>query len=277
MQKRTKRILLALAGFLMLSGCAIDTGAKSVNNQAKNYATADGKTKNSAPLNFNYPIEIKQENLNNHTIAILDPHIQAGENVQPYIEQFQRALVKQVQEIFQKKGYNIIHLASAKDLTPEQKNNIYSILKIGGWVDILEDADINTDNPEDTNMKTTVDQSAGAILFKFFEPKTGRTTHNFAINVGAEHAITYSYFPYLQRATNSDSFAGANSISRGATSLDSFDEADSVNRNEIDKNHDDAIHTILSKAYGVVIQKLVSWVKNANLKQYRKAIDQIRK
>ncbi|MFC3847627.1 HpaA family protein [Helicobacter baculiformis] len=271
MQRIVKEILLILVGVsLFLSGCAL----KSTNQE---HATADGKMKKSTSLNFNYPIDIRQEDSNNHTIAILDPHIQAGENVQPYIEQFQRALVRQVQEIFQKKGYHIIHLASAQNLTPEQKNKIYSILKIGGWVAILEDADINTDNPKDTNMKTTIDQSAGAVLFKFFEPKTGRTTHNFAINVGAEHAITYSYFPYLQQATSSDSFAGANSISRGATSLDSFDEANSIGRGEIDENHDDAIHTILSKAYGVVIKKLVSWVKNANLKQYRKAIDQIRK
>ncbi|WP_328588055.1 HpaA family protein [Helicobacter mehlei] len=172
-----------------------------------------------------------------------------------------------------KKGYNIIHLASAQNLTPKQKSKIYSILKIRGWVGILVDADINTDDPEDTHMKTTVDQSAGAVLFKFFEPKTGRTTHNFAINVGAEHAITYSYF---QEATSSDSFAGANSVSRGATSLDSFDEANTVG-GRMDKNHDDAIQTILSKAYGVVMKKIISWVKNADLKQYRKAIDQIRK
>ncbi|WP_104706077.1 HpaA family protein [Helicobacter bizzozeronii] len=269
MRNITKSVLLTLTGVsLALSGCAMDAGTKT--SQAKKHATFQ---KNATPLDFNYPIDIRQEEANNHTIAILTPHIQADENVQPYIGQFQNALVKQVQEIFEKKGYNIIHLASAQNLTPEQKSKIYSIVKIRGWIGILVDADINTDNPEDTDMNTTVDQSAGAVLFKFFEPKTGRTTHNFAINVGAEHAITYSYF---QEATSSDSFAGANSVSRGATSLDSFDEANAVG-GRVDKNHHDAIQTILSKAYGVVVKKIVSWVKNSDLKQYRKAIDQIRK
>ncbi len=261
MQKITRRILITLAISLALSGCAI-TGVKSTNNQAKKHTRLK---KNATSLDFNYPVDIRQEDFNNHTIAILDPHIQADENVEPYIKQFQSALVKQVQEILEKKGYKIIHLTSAQNLTPEQKIKIYSILKIKGWVGILEDADINIDNPEDTNMKTTVDQSAGAVLFRFFEPKTGRTTHNFAINVGAEHAITYSY---LQQITSSDSFAGANSISLGAVSL--------VDRNQADNNRNDAIHTILNKVYGVVIKKLVSWVINTNLKQYRKVIDQIR-
>ncbi|BCD49292.1 HpaA family protein [Helicobacter suis] len=262
MQKITKGILITLAISLVLSGCAINTGTKPTNKQAKKLRPK----KNATSLDFNYPIDIRQEELNNHTIAILDPHIQADENVESYIKQFQSALVKQVQEVLEKKGYNIIHLTSAQNLTPEQKIKIYSVLKIKGWVGILEDADINIDNPEDTNMKTTVDQSAGAVLFQFFEPKTGRTTHNFAINVGAEHAITYSY---LQQITSSDSFAGANSISLGAVSL--------VDRNQMDKNRDDAIHTILNKVYGVVIKKLISWVINTNLKQYRKVIDQIRK
>ncbi|WP_163534237.1 HpaA family protein [Helicobacter suis] len=262
MQKITKGILITLAGMsLVLSGCAINIGAKSTNKQAKKLRLK----KNTASLDFNYPIDIRQEDLNNHTIAILDPHIQADENVGPYIKQFQSALVKQVQEVLEKKGYNIIHLTSARNLTPEQKIKIYSVLKIKGWVGVLEDADINIDNPEDTNMKTTVDQSAGAVLFQFFEPKTGRTTHNFAINVGGEHAITYSY---LQQITSSDSFAGANSISLGAVSL--------VDRNQMDKNRDDAIHTILNKVYGDVIKKLIYWVINTDLKQYRKVIDQIR-
>ncbi|WP_104686517.1 HpaA family protein [Helicobacter felis] len=276
MQTITKGILLTLTGIsLVLSSCAKDTGSTATNSQKKR-AIADKKIKDSTSLNFNYSIDIAQEEPNNHTIAILDPHIQADENVQPYIQKFQNALIKQVQEIYQKKGYNIIRLASAQNLTPEQKNNIYTILKIRGWVGILEDADINTEHPEDTNMKSTVDQSAGAVLFKFFEPKTGRTTHNFAINVGAEQAITHPHLSYFQQA-NSDSFAGANSISRGATSLDSFDEASLDSRNHTDSNHENAIHTILNQVYGVVIKKLIDWVEGADLKQYRRAIDQIRK
>ncbi|BEG57502.1 Neuraminyllactose-binding hemagglutinin [Helicobacter sp. NHP21005] len=255
MRKMTKGILLSLVGVsLALSGCATDTGTKPTSNQAKKQAVA----KSATPLNFNYPVNIEQEASNNHTIAILAPNIQAGENVQPYIDQFQSALVKQVQEILEKKGYHIIHLADAQNLTADQKMNISSILKIRGWMGILEDADMNTENPEDTKMNGTVDQSAGAVIFKFFEPKTGRTTHNFAINVGAQRAIVYFY---SRQTTNSGGFAGAN--------LEGV--------SELDKNHKDAVHKILDKMYGVVVKKLVHWVTNTNLEQYRNAIDKIKK
>ncbi|BDQ26598.1 hypothetical protein ASB1_04910 [Helicobacter heilmannii] len=150
-------------------------------------------TSSSVPLNFNYPVNLEQETSNNHTIAILTPNIQAGENVQPYINQFQSALAKQVQEILEKKGYHIIRLADVQNLSAEQKMNISSILKIRGWMGVLEDADMDTENLKDTGMKGIVDQSAGAVIFKFFEPKTGRTTHNFAINVGAKQALVHSY------------------------------------------------------------------------------------
>ncbi|GMB96809.1 HpaA family protein [Helicobacter sp. NHP22-001] len=256
MQKTTKGILSALVGVsLALSGCATDTGAKPTANQAKKHAVAK---KSPDSLNFNYPINIEQEGSNNHTIAILAPNIQAGENVQPYIEQFQAALVKQVQEILEKKGYHIIRLASTQDLTAEQKMNISSILKIRGWMGILEDADMDTENPENTKMNGAVDQSAGAVIFKFFEPKTGRTTHNFAINVGAQRATVYFY---SRQTTNSGGFAGAN--------LEGVSEPN--------KNHKDAVHKILGKMYGVVVRKLVHWVTNTDLERYRKAIDQIKK
>ncbi|CRF41326.1 HpaA family protein [Helicobacter ailurogastricus] len=225
MRKMTKGILLTLAGVsLALSGCATDTATKSTANQAKKQAAAQS----SVPLDFHFPINIEQEASNNHTIAILSPNIQAGENVQPYIGQFQGALVQQVQEILEKKGYHIIHLVTTDDLTPEQKMNISSILKIGGWMGILKDADMDTENPEDTKMNGAVDQSAGAVIFEFFEPKTGRTTHNFAINVGAQRATVYFY---SRKTTNSGGFAGAN-----LTGV-----------SEPEKNHKDTIHKILNK------------------------------
>ncbi|GLH58643.1 HpaA family protein [Helicobacter ailurogastricus] len=259
MRKCAKGVLLALTGIsLVLSGCVAGVSTKS-------------KPKGSDLLDFNRPIDIKQEASNNHTIAILTPHIQADENVQPYIDQFQSALARQAQEIFEKEGYHIIRLADAQNLTPAQKNEIYTILKIKGWVGVLEDANINTANPQDTDMDTTVDQSAGAVIFKFFEPKTGRTTHIIAINIGAEHALTYARSPQEIRV---DGFAGANSISRGASSSA---RANPPSRAELEKIHDNAIRGILNKVYGFVIKKMVSWVTNTDLKQYRRAIDQIRK
>ncbi|WP_104690711.1 HpaA family protein [Helicobacter heilmannii] len=263
MQKITKSVLWALLGIsLALSGCATNMASTTANAK-----------KSIVSLDFNRRIDINQEEANHHTIAILTPNIQADENVQPYISKFQNALERQIQEIFQKKGYIIIHLESEQQLTPEQKNNIYTILKIKGWMGVLEDADININDPQDTNMDTTIDQSAGAIWFKFFEPKTGRTTHIVAINIGAEHAIAYSHSPQEIKV---DGFSEANAISRGA-SLENLAETNIPSHAEMQRRHQEAIRTVLNKVYGFVIKKMVYWVTNTDLAQYRRVIDQIRK
>ncbi|BCZ18574.1 Neuraminyllactose-binding hemagglutinin [Helicobacter sp. NHP19-012] len=264
MQKHIKGILSTLMGIsLALSGCATDTGTQAASNQPH--------AKSATPINFNYPIHIGQEPPNDHITAILTPHIQADENVQPYIAKFQNALATQVQEILQRKGYTVIRIASAKDFTPTQKNVIYSLLKIKGWIGILEETNIDTKNPQDPNTQTQAAQSAGAVILQFIEPKTGRTTHNIAINIGAEHAITYSNF---QESVILSGFAGAGSVSLGDTANNAND-ADLGG--PMDKNHDDAVHRILNKVYKVVLERVISWAQHSNLKQYRQVIDQIRK
>nr|WP_265341732.1 HpaA family protein [Helicobacter heilmannii] len=104
-------------------------------------------------------------------MALLDPHIQVSGNLQPYLDQFQDALAKQIQDIFQRMGYQVVHATNAKALTPEQKHKIWSVLDIGGWVGILEDIKMNTDNPKSTNMDVMVDQSSGSVWFKLYEPE----------------------------------------------------------------------------------------------------------
>lgn len=265
MQIHTKGIVSALMGIsLMFFGCATDTGTQSASNRAHPKI-------NVSPIDFNYPIHINQEPLNDHITAILPPHIQADENVKPYIAKFQNALVAQIQWNSPKKGYTIIRIDSAKDFTPTQKDTVYSLLKIKGWIGILENADINTTNPQDTHIKTKVDESAGAVILQFVEPKTGRTTHIIPINIGAEHAITYSNF---QESVILSGFAGASSVSLGDTA-DKEDNGDVGG--PVDKNHDDAVHKILNKVYKVVLEKVVSWAQTANLKRYRQVIDQMRK
>ncbi|WP_120945868.1 MULTISPECIES: HpaA family protein [Helicobacter] len=256
MQKITKGFLWVAGVSLALSGCAMDTGPGA--GSASKAESPTKKEVSSVLLDFDYPINITQEASNGHTIAILTPHIQVSENLQAYIGKFQDALVKQIQDIFQKRGYQVAHFTDAQTLTPEQKHKIWAVLDMRGWMGILEDMKMNTNAPEDNNTDTMVDQSSGSVWFKFFEPETGRIIHNFAVEVGTERAITHTY---TYQATNSGGFAGANAVSH----------------NVLDKNHDDAIHRILNKMYAVVMKKLVSELTDANINRYRNAIEKIKK
>ncbi|WP_104749856.1 HpaA family protein [Helicobacter cynogastricus] len=254
MKKTMKGLLLATGVSLAIAACATDTGANSAN---KAKGPADKQMASSVPLNFDYPIDIAQETSNGHTIGILAPHIQVSENLQSYAQQFQEALVKQIQDIFQKRGYQVVRFTEAQALTPEQKHKIWAVLDMRGWMGILEDIKMNTNAPEESNTDTMVDQSSGSVWFKFFEPETGRVIHNFAVEVGTEKAITHTY---TYKATNSGGFAGS-----GATS-----------HTELDKNRGDAIHKILNKMYIVVMKKLVSELTDTNINRYRKAIEKIK-
>ncbi|BDQ26597.1 hypothetical protein ASB1_04920 [Helicobacter heilmannii] len=61
------------------------------------------------------------------------------------------------------------------------------------------------------------------------------------------------------------------------TNSGGYEGASSISHSTLDKNHNDAIRKILSEMYRAVVQKLVHWVTNTNLEQYRNAIDQIKK
>ncbi|BCZ18289.1 Neuraminyllactose-binding hemagglutinin [Helicobacter sp. NHP19-003] len=251
-------LLGSLAG-LLITGCAMDSG----NTSGANAPEAPKKhrvvaNKGDTILNFNYPVNIAQEPLNHHTVGILAPHIQVTDNLTPYIDQFQDALINQIAEIFQKRGYQVVRLTTEKAMTPEQKHKMWSVLDMGGWIGILEDVKMNTDNPGKDNVDVFVDQSSGSVWFKFFEPETGRIIHNFGVEVGTKQAFTHRY---TYKTTNSGGFSGPNIASQ----------------TELDKNNDDAIRKILNEMYPLVMKKLVNELSDANINRYRQAIEQIKK
>ncbi|GMB96425.1 HpaA family protein [Helicobacter sp. NHP22-001] len=256
---RKNLILLGSLAGLLITGCATDSG----NTGSASGATAPKKhkvvlNKGDTILNFNYPINIAQEPLSHHTVGILAPHIQVTDNLTPYIDQFQDALVKQITEIFQKRGYRVVLLSTEKAMTPEQKHKMWSVLDMGGWIGILEDVKMDTNDPEKDNVDVLVDQSSGSVWFKFFEPETGRIIHNFGVEVGTKQAFTHRY---TYKTTNSGGFAGPNITSH----------------KELDKNNDDAIRKILNEMYPLVMKKLVNELSDTNINRYRQAIEQIKK
>ncbi|CRF41669.1 HpaA family protein [Helicobacter ailurogastricus] len=252
-------LLGSLAG-LLISGCAMDGGNTSNPSSAKtpNQKSHAVAVKGDTILNFNYPINIAPEAPNHHIVGILAPHIQVTNNLAPYIDQFQNALVGQIKEIFQKRGYNVELLSTEQALTPEQKHKMWSVLDMGGWIGILEDIKMDTKNPEKDNVDVLVDQSSGSVWFKFFEPETGRIIHNFGVEVGTAQATTHRY---TYETTNSGGFAGPKVTSH----------------TELEKNNDEAIRKILNQMYPMVMKKLVKELTDTNINRYRQAIEQIKK
>ncbi|TSA86334.1 HpaA family protein [Helicobacter mehlei] len=254
MNKTTKSVMLAGLMGALIVGCATEGGPHKVGHASTSKAVhAQGET----PLHFSYPLNIQQEPANHHVIGILIPHIQSTDNLKSHIQDFQTALVGQVKEIYQRMGYDVELLDTRDKLTDEEKHKVWAVLDLTGWIGVLEDVKIDLDDPENDNADELVDQSAGALFFKFYEPQTGRIIHNFGVNVGTYQAFRHTY---TYRNTNSGGFSGPRV------------EATS----EREENTDKAIHKILTEMYAGVMQDLLKQISHSHVDRYRKAIEQMK-
>ncbi|CCF80445.1 putative paralog of HpaA [Helicobacter bizzozeronii CCUG 35545] len=263
MKKTTKSVLLTGLMGALIAGCATEGGPQKTSQApAQKQAQQGTQTKQStqqakaeAPIHFSYPLNIHQEPANHHVIGILIPHIQSTDNLKSHIQDFQTALVGQIKEIFQKRGYEVELLDTRDQLTDEEKHKIWAVLDLTGWMGVLEDVRIDLDDPESDNNDKLVDESAGALFFKFFEPESGRIIHNFGVNVGTYQAFNHTY---TYRSTNSGGFSGS--------------RIETTEEHEV--NTDKAIHKILTQMYAGVMQKLVEELTDSHINRYRKAIEQ---
>lgn len=103
------KMLVALGLSSVLIGCAMNPSAETKTpNDAKNQVQTHERMKTSSehvtPLDFNYPIHIVQAPQNHHVVGILTPRIQVSDNLKPYIDKFQDALINQIQTIFEKEA-----------------------------------------------------------------------------------------------------------------------------------------------------------------------------
>ncbi len=257
------KMLVALGLSSVLVGCAMNPSAETKTpNDAKNQKQAQTQThermqtssEHVTPLDFNYPVHIAQAPQNHHFIGILAPRIQVSDNLKPYIDKFQDALVNQIQTIFEKRGYEVLHFQDEKALSAQDKRKIFSVLDLKGWVGILEDLKMNLKDPSKLDLDTLVDQSSGSVWFNFYEPESNRVVHDFAVEVGTFQAITYTY-------------TSTNSASGG------FNSSVNIAHESLDKNREDAIHKILNRMYAVVMKKAVTELTEENIAKYRDAID----
>ncbi|WP_104752456.1 HpaA family protein [Helicobacter baculiformis] len=207
----------------------------------------------SDTLLLHYPISITQAPINNHFVGILTPHIQVSDNLKPYATQFQEALLKQIQEILQKRGYQVLRFSNREALTPVQKRKIWAVLDLSGWVGVLENIKINPDDSSQSNVDIMADRSSGTIWFNFFEPVTGKVIHNFGVDVSGHQASTHTYhYP----------------ISKTGKLMPSY-----VGRTQLIKAKDTAIRAILSEMYAKVMQRLVIELVTSNINRYQKIIE----
>nr|WP_207618815.1 HpaA family protein [Helicobacter pylori] len=254
-------MLVALGLSSVLIGCAMNPSAETKQNDAKNqqpiqtHERIQTSSEHVTPLDFNYPVHIVQAPQNHHVVGILMPHIQVSDNLKPYIDKFQDALVNQIQTIFEKRGYQVLRFQDEKALNEQDKRKIFSVLDLKGWVGILEDLKMNLKDPNNPNLDALVDQSSGSVWFNFYEPESNRVVHDFAVEVGTFQAMTYTY-----KHSNSGGLNSSNSIIHEV----------------LEKNKEDAIHKILNRMYAVVMRKAVTELTEENIAKYRDAIDRMK-
>ncbi len=243
----------------VLVGCAIKPVAevKPQNQQEKPIQVNEKiqTTQKVTPFNFNYSLHVAQAPQNYRLIGILAPRIQVSNNLKPYIDKFQDALINQIQTIFEKRGYQTLFFKDESALTLQDKRKLFAVLDVKGWVGVLEDLKMNLKDPNNPNLDTLVDQSSGSVWFSFYEPESNRVIHDFAVEVGTFQAMTYTY-----KHSNSGGLNSSNSI---------------IHEN-LEKNKEDAIHQILNKIYALIMKKAVTELTEKNISQYKEAIDKMK-
>ncbi|WQT41045.1 HpaA family protein [Helicobacter pylori] len=256
------KMLVALGLSSVLIGCAMNPSTETKTpNGAKNqqpvqtHERMKTSSEHVTPLDFNYPIHIVQAPQNHHIIGILAPHIQVSDNLKPYIDKFQDALINQIQTIFEKRGYQTLFFKDESALTLQDKRKLFAVLDVKGWVGVLEDLKMNLKDSNNPNLGTLVDQSSGSVWFSFYEPESNRVVHDFAVEVGTFQAITYTY-----KQSNSGGFNSSNSIIH----------------EDLEKNKEDAIHQILNKIYALIMKKAVTELTEKNISQHKEAIDRMK-
>ncbi|GAA8787528.1 neuraminyllactose-binding hemagglutinin [Helicobacter pylori] len=258
-QRLCFKTLIALGLSSVLVGCAIKQAAevKPQNQQEKPIQVNEKiqTTQKVTPFNFNYSLHVAQAPQNYRLIGILAPRIQVSDNLKPYIDKFQDALINQIQTIFEKRGYQTLFFKDESALTLQDKRKLFAVLDVKGWVGVLEDLKMNLKDPNNPNLDTLVDQSSGSVWFSFYEPESNRVVHDFAVEVGTFQAITYTY-----KHSNSGGFNSSNSIIH----------------EDLEKNKEDAIHQILNKIYALIMKKAVTELTEKNISQYKEAIDRMK-
>lgn len=256
------KMLAALGLSSVLIGCAMNPSAETKTpNGAKNqqpvqtHERMKTSSEHVTPLDFNYPIHIVQAPQNYRLIGILAPRIQVSDNLKPYIDKFQDALINQIQTIFEKRGYQTLFFKDESALTLQDKRKLFAVLDVKGWVGVLEDLKMNLKYPNNPNLGTLVDQSSGSVWFSFYEPESNRVVHDFAVEVGTFQAITYTY-----KQSNSGGFNSLNSIIH----------------EDLEKNKEDAIHQILNKIYALIMKKAVTELTEKNISQHKETIDRMK-
>ncbi|GAA6867549.1 HpaA family protein [Helicobacter pylori] len=258
-QRLCFKTLIALGLSSVLVGCTIKpvAEAKPQNQQEKPIQVNEKiqTTQKVTPFNFNYSLHVAQAPQNYRLIGILAPRIQVSDNLKPYIDKFQDALINQIQTIFEKRGYQTLFFKDESTLTLQDKRKLFAVLDVKGWVGVLEDLKMNLKDPNNPNLGTLVDQSSGSVWFSFYEPESNRVVHDFAVEVGTFQAITYTY-----KHSNSGG----------------FDSSNSIIHEDLEKNKEDAIHQILNKIYALIMKKAVTELTEKNISQYKEAIDRMK-
>ncbi len=255
-QKLCFKTLIALGLSSVLVGCTIKPVAevKPQNQQEKPIQVNEKiqTTQKVTPLNFNYSLHVAQAAPNYRLIGILAPHIQVSDNLKPYIDKFQDALINQIQTIFEKRGYQTLFFKDESALTLQDKRKLFAVLDVKGWVGVLEDLKMNLKDPNNTNALTA--QSSGSVWFSFYEPESYRVISDFKVGLGNFQAIVHAY-----NNNRSLGFNLKNNLFAG-----------------LEKNKQDAIHQILNKIYALIMKKAVTELTEKNISQYKEAIDKMK-
>ncbi|EJB42210.1 neuraminyllactose-binding hemagglutinin precursor (NLBH) family protein [Helicobacter pylori Hp A-4] len=255
-QKLCLKTLIALGLSGALVGCAIKPVAevKPQNQQEKPIQVNEKiqTTQKVTPFHFNYSLHVAQAAQHYRLIGILAPRIQMSDNLKPYSTLFQDALRRQIQAIFEKRGYQTLFFKDESALTPQDKRKLFAVLDVKGWVGVLEDLKLLLKEPNNANALTA--QSSGSVWFSFYEPESYRVIYDFKVGLGDFQAIVHAY--------NNNHSLGFNLKNNLFTGLEN--------------NKQDAIHQILNKIYASIMKKAVTELTEKNISQYKETIDKMK-
>ncbi|MGL2352405.1 HpaA family protein [Helicobacter pylori] len=253
------KMLVALGFSSVLIGCTMNPSAETKTpNDAKNqqpvqtHERIQTSSEHVTPLDFNYPVHIVQAPQNHHVVGILAPRIQMSDNLKPYSTLFQDALRRQIQAIFEKRGYQTLFFKDESTLTPQDKRKLFAVLDVKGWVGVLEDLKLLLKDPNNANALTA--QSSGSVWFSFYEPESYRVIYDFKVGLGDFQAIVHAY---------------SNNYSLGFNLKNNLFTG-------LENNKQDAIHQILNKIYASIMKKAVTELAEKNISQYKDAIDRMK-
>ncbi|WP_104696069.1 HpaA family protein [Helicobacter salomonis] len=207
---------------------------------------------------YTYDLHEDAQPKNHYTLALAPLALNFSENVPSVLrDKFKTSLQKQLTEMLEKRGFSVIR-ASLSDLNATQKADVFAVVNVGAFVNILEDTDMKLSGNNQGIEEDVTDLSAGFLRLKLIEPKSGSAFHMASIEL--PDFKVKAHVRVSRQRTSSGGFMpiSQTTVIRG----EKFEE--NVNR-------------VLSKVYAKSMQKLSQDLIPQNFKPYEHLVENFKR